>query len=713
MKPVPHSKDSVLDRLHPVFAVAIYTAISLLYFGAGTVPHLSQAYRGVGLDPTIHMWAMSWWPYAIANGLNPFITPVIWAPSGYNLARAVSMPAPSIIIYPVTKILGPVAAYNLLCLVCTAAAAFSAFLLSRYICHSFWPSLLAGYMFGFSQYVLSQSGGHLFLLFIFPVPLAIYLVLLRLAGTLSQYSFVAFLILVVGFEFLSSTELFATTTLFGTMALALSFVLFTDLRARLKSVVAEVALAYAVLILILSPYFYYVLAGGVPPVANTAEAFSNDLLAFVIPTPVTLGGSRFAAVSLQFSLSWGEMAAYLGPGIWLIFALFAWSYWRTKAAKLLLLSFGLIALASLGPKLHIAGTPHSRLPWLIAAQLPLTNLALPGRFGMYLFLVAALIVAIYLDGASIARWFKMLLGLSALGFVVPDLAFTQGMTTRVDTPVFFQSREYQRYLSQGDIILILPNDGLSQALLWQAQSDFYFRLVTGFYIPPGDYERWPITTSFVTSSRISDFSEQLDSFLGAHNVKAIVVDGSRGGPWPGTLSAAGMTGIASGGVLFYKVPEHVLVSFHNARAHEMAEKQATASFDALLIAASRYVDGGFPLGKLAPGETQRLKLLTLPQGEVPPAGDSRWWQNLWLGSDGGLISVGIVGNYQDLKFLIRDYGPEATDIYFPFPDKFSERPKQNDGQLLISFTPEGLRRAADKAIRLGSSWGKTDGSMSH
>src|SRR5215472_2384264 len=112
MKPAPRPKSWKVNRVYTVFALAIYSAISLLYFGPGIVPHLSQAYRGLGLDPTIHMWAMTWWPYAIAHRLNPLITSVIWAPTGYNLARAVSIPGPSIIIYPITRAFGPVVAYN-------------------------------------------------------------------------------------------------------------------------------------------------------------------------------------------------------------------------------------------------------------------------------------------------------------------------------------------------------------------------------------------------------------------------------------------------------------------------------------------------------------------------------------------------------------------------------------------------------------------------
>jgi hypothetical protein len=687
-----------LKRSCAVLPLAIYSMFSLLYFGVATLPHLSQFYYGFGLDPTIQMWAMSWWPYAVAHRLNPLLTPAIWAPSGYNLARAVSIPGPSMIMYPVTRVFGPVAAYNLLCLICPPAAAYCTFLLCYYVCHRFWPALLGGYLFGFSQYVLSQSGGHLFLLFIFPVPLAVCLVLMRLKDDLSKYSFLVLFVPVLTFEFLSSTELFATTTVFGAMALEFCYLLFTELRTKLRGAIGQIVLGYTITLLMVSPYLYYVVARGMPPVANPAEAYSNDLLAFLVPMRVVAGGSLFTPISGRFRFGWVEMAAYLGPGVWLIFALFARSYWRTKHGRLLFLSFGVIALASLGPRLHIAGIEHGRLPWLIAAKLPLIDLALPGRFGMYLFLVAALISAIYLSRPEHPLWFRVLLGVGAVAFIFPDLAFTRKMASRVNMPAFFRCGKYRQYMSQGDIIVVLPNDKSNQALLWQAQTDFYFRLVTGFYIPPDEYPRWPITSSFVTSSNITNFSEQLDAFLGAHQVKAIIVDSSRPGPWPDMLSEAGMTSVASGGILFYRVPDQVLTSFHDSTPHQLAEKQAAAAFWALVIAANKYVSGGFPLASLSPGETQRLGLLPLRRGEVPPTGDSSWWQNLWLGSWDGLVGIGIVGKFEDLEFLVHYYRPEATDVFFPFPEKLGERQNQGYGQLLLCFKPEGLRRAASKTI---------------
>jgi hypothetical protein len=53
----------------------------------------------------------------------------------------------------------------------------------------------------------------------------------------------------------------------------------------------------------------------------------------------------------------------------------------------------------------------------------------------------------------------------------------------------------------------------------------------------------------------------------------------------------------------------MLISFRSVTMLQMVEKQVAASFGALVIAASRYADGGFPLAMLAAGRAQWLTLI--------------------------------------------------------------------------------------------------------
>jgi hypothetical protein len=723
-KHATESGSSPLPQAGTGFQVVVvfvaYTVLSLVFFGMPLVNRLSQTYIGGGTDPICHIWAIAWWPFALAHRINPLITHALWAPSGYNLVWGTDIPGPSLLTYPITRFFGPVVSYNVLCLIAPPAAAVSAFVLCRYTCGRFWPAMLGGYIFGFSPYMLSHLLAHLVLILVFPVPLLVYITMLRIDREIGRAGVVTGLIVVLLILFLSSTEIFATATVLGATELLLALLLAEpESRSNLIGVTKEIALAYGILTILLAPYLYYVFAPGLPNPPNPSSVFSNDLYSFVLPPPMLLIAPHYKESILGHffkTAPWWEQAGYLGPGLWIVTLLFARSYWRIQPGKFLVLSFVLIAIMSLGPVLHIAGRTLSAMPWRLGNALPLMRDALPGRFGMYLFLVAAVAAAIYLAGTQTSVWWRVVLAALSLTFIAPDLAIWEQIgkahglvgtpgETNVYVPSFFDSGQYTRYLRPGDNVLILPfgSEGSNAGMLWQAQSNFYFNTTDWFgMVAPPDASRWPIMASLHSGRNILDFPEQLDGFLGAHQIKAIIVDSRVSERWPEMLANVGLTAVAADGILFYKVPAALWASYGGATAHQMAQREAAVCFTALLTAANKYVERGLPLAKLFPAEARRLKLLSLPEGQTPPPGDPRWWQNFGLGSWGSQVGVGLVGNYQDLDFLIDDYGPEAAAIFFPFPKKMVKRPKRGYGRLLITFTPSGLQRAA----RIASGQGK-------
>lgn len=696
-------------------AFLVYASLSIVFFGIPIIGSLSKTYIGGGTDPICHIWAIAWWPHAIAHRINPLISHALWAPVGYNLVWGTDIPGPSLLIYPVTRFFGPVVSYNILCLLAPPAAAVSAFVLCLYTCQRFWPALLGGYVFGFSPYMLCHILAHLVLLVTFPVPLAVYVTQLRLDGRTGRLTFGASLIALLLVEFLSSTEIFATATVFGAVALIVSFMLGeSESRRNLISISKEIAFAYLVLAILVAPYLYYVFVPGLPTAPSPKAIFSNDLLTFIFPPPVLLFGPHSASSSLRqfFKVApWWEQSAYLGPGMYILMIMFARRYWRARVGKFLVASFAVIAMMSLGPFLHVGGKRVMVIPGRLLSKLPLINQALPGRFGLYLFLIAAVAAAIYLAQESVPLWTRAVLAGLSIVFIFPEVPIWQRIgqvpaflgtpgQTKIYIPEFFGSAQYKGYLRPGENALFLPlgTGGSNLGMLWQAQTDFYFNTTDWFgAIPPPDAARWPIMAAFDSGREILDFSEQLKGFLGGHQVTAIVVNSKTPGRWPLMLSDMNMTPIATGGVLFYRVPPDVVDSFKTTTAHDMAAKYAAASFATLVIAASKYVNGGFPLAKLGPREAQRLKLLSLPDSKPRLGSPPSVWHNLWLDSRDGLINIGILGNYQDLNFLISDYGPDAVGIFFPFPKPISKRRQHGNGMLLITFTPQGIQRAARKA----------------
>ena len=140
----------------------------------------------------------------------------------------------------------------------------------------------------------------------------------------------------------------------------------------------------------------------------------------------------------------------------------------------MLLALALIALASLGPWLHIAGNPTIALPWLVAMRLPLLDKALPARFMMFAFLDAGLITAIYLAGSP-HRTRKWILALLAVVSLTPNLP-AGWWFSKLDTPRFFAEGAFRRYLARDEITLILPYGREGNSMLWQAQAGMYFRM---------------------------------------------------------------------------------------------------------------------------------------------------------------------------------------------------------------------------------------------
>ena len=213
-----------------------------------------------GNDPSLLMWSLSWWPHAIGAGSNPFITHAIYVPEGFNLTWAAAVPAASLAVWPVTALAGPVVAWNVLTLGAPALAGLMAFFLCRELTGSLWPSVVGGYLFGFSSFMVAQSLGHLHLTLSFLVPVALLLSVRRFRGTLSTRGFVAWLTVVLVVQFLFSTEATLMLVVMSCTGAAVCAA-FSDpqVRQRLGRMLAEAAASGAIAVVVLSPYLYYAL----------------------------------------------------------------------------------------------------------------------------------------------------------------------------------------------------------------------------------------------------------------------------------------------------------------------------------------------------------------------------------------------------------------------------------------------------------------------
>jgi len=414
-----------------------------------------------------------------------------------------------------------------------------------------------------------------------------------------------------------------------------------------------------------------------------------------------LAGRPAAVDSIAAWLSSGisEDTAYIGIPMLLLVADYGWSNRGNALARLMVLALMIMSLASLGPRLHVAGVELFRLPWILFTRLPIIDKALPGRFMMFAFLDVALITSCYLATAShrIRKWALATLSLAS---IIPNLS-AGWWFSRVDTPRFFTSGSYRRQLQMNEITLVLPYASRGNSMLWQAQSDMYFRMAGGFLgRTPPEFLRWPAVASFYSGEPSLEFAQQLRFFLGAHDVKTIIVAGDALQRWPARLAPIHLTAKAIDDVMLFRVPPDLHASYSQVTAHQAAACAARDAFAAMVTAADAYWSRGLPLGKLTPWEAARLNLLPLPPSSSGPAPDTpQWWQNLWLGKFGtATVAIGVNGQYEDLLPVIKKFGPMAKEIFFPFPEKLQIPLREDrDGQLLMTFDRQALARAAAEA----------------
>src|SRR5215472_5823767 len=189
-------------------ALIIYIAIALLFFGRALWTGLTIAYVGDGPDPPQSIWFLGWWAHVLTERVNPFLTNSVWAPATYNLAWTTTMPLAGWLMYPVTRSLGPVAAYNLLCLICPAVVGWAAFVLCRHVTRNFFAALFGGFIFGFSPYMVCKLLGDIDLAMVPMVPIAAYLALRAFDGTIRKPAFVILFALALAAQFLLFIETF-------------------------------------------------------------------------------------------------------------------------------------------------------------------------------------------------------------------------------------------------------------------------------------------------------------------------------------------------------------------------------------------------------------------------------------------------------------------------------------------------------------------------
>jgi hypothetical protein len=729
--------------LEKATALAIYSALAFVFIALPLLPGFSEYRLGYGpnTDPQIYIWGLAWYPYALSHGLDPILTKVAWAPTGYNLAWSTTVPGLSILAWPATRFFGPLVSYNLLTVTAPVLGAFTAFLLCRYLAGTFWAALVGGCVFGFSPYEMTELPAHLQLAVVAFAPLSAYLVCLFTGGRISKLKFVVLLTAILVTQFLVSPEIATTGTLFGAVAIFLARQFSGDsFKERLGPLLKCFAWSYGAAGTLLAGYLKDLIADSkYLPLYNPAHA-STDLLDFFVPHQDNLIAHVPGISAFSLRATWPSEASTFVGLLPLVALHFALTYSDRRTAKTLIALMIIISVAALGPLLHVAGHTVLPLPWLLVLPMPLINNSLPFRFPMYLFLVMGIATALWLAEPERRHGRRWLLAGLMLIMLLPDLN-RASYVVREDIPNFFRNRLYERWISKNETVVILPYGAGGPCMLWQAAADFHFRLAQGYLlggesIPPS-FESWPIVEALEADlPYIPDYKEQFRTFLAAHGVHTILVQAQYESAFKVLLSSLDARRTAVSGVVLYQVNPESLAPLALVTAEAMGSRYNLDRFALLVKAAQQWLARGLRIDKLnpfAPVEMGILpravagypwpvqtpgygirRLLThsahaqaavewimrhyhvryrlaAELGPAPVAAATK--TGVWFGPwSGGRIALGIVGSRDTVSDTAERYEAKADWVYYPYPLPYERTGSEPAGQnlLVMVFRPEVL-----------------------
>jgi hypothetical protein len=528
--------------LQGLLALAAYLAVFIIAYAFPLLRHPGVPQIGQNqVDPNFYIWSWRWWPYAITHGLNPLYSRQIGAPAGFSLAWTTPAPAVAVILAPVTAVFGPITSFNLTMLLSAPVSAWAAFLAARRLTGRFWAALAAGAVYGFSPYEVGATGaGQANLAVIMLLPLMVYLALLWRDGKLGRPAFVGLMAVALAAEFYVFDEAFAELTVLGAAGLLIGFAVARPAdRPAVARLARLIAVAWVAAVVLASPYLVYALRHYSADFTKALPANSLDLRALVIPE----------------------------SGIPLLLAVLALAVltWSSRLTRLLVILFALIVVLALGPHLIVGTRQLGSLPWARLWSLPLARSAEPVRLMLFGYLVLAIILALWLAVparsrlSQAARW---IIGLAAVAAIVAYIPAASTWKVQVvgapravrppsALPAFIGGGLYRDYLHPGEIVVVVSDRG-NAGMLFQADTNFYFRIAGGFINAalgdtsalPGPVER----LVHPTPAR----EQQFRVYVRQAGVGAILVERAWAAPWMSIFSRMGLHRTSVGGMIVYR-----------------------------------------------------------------------------------------------------------------------------------------------------------------
>lgn len=501
-----------------------HLAVCLLFLLASGLffapPHRwpELTYFGYGQDPLAFIWFLNWWPFALAHHLPLLFTRYADAPAGVDLVWKTSVPALGLLAGPFTAKFGAAAVYNVLMVCAPALAGFGVYLAAFELTGNLAAAVLAGVMFAGSGYEIGQAQGHLNLAFTAAVPLCLWACLAAARSHWPAWALGLVLGALLSFAFGVSQELFASLVLMAAFLLPALALLHPARRPALARLLPGIGLGLGLCLCVIAPFVAGMLHWYAREQANLSspDMYANDLLAFIVPTPLTaLGGMAAVPLTRLFTGNYTEQGAYFGlPLVLLLGAIVARGC--SPAMRVAAGMAGLAAVFSLGPYLHVLGARVSTAPWILFYRLPFLSAMLPGRLVMYAWLAAAMLVALWLAAPG-SSWRRYVLTLLCLGAIAPSQGFDRHWT-HLQVPRVFAT------LPAGARVLVLPEFG--QEMGWQYAAGMRFSLAGQGYLgtgQPAPFKNWRLFQPLWQNRFTAIDPREFAAYLAAYGVQYVVL----------------------------------------------------------------------------------------------------------------------------------------------------------------------------------------------
>ena len=533
-----------------LLALGIYLTAWLTTSGRPLVDHMSvPVLDQTSMDPSFYVWCLRWWPYAISHGINPYYTHHVGVPLGRNLAWVTTIGPLALLAWPLTAAAGPVVSFNLLVALALPLSAWAAFVLCRRLTGRFFPALAGGAVFGFCAYTMNHTtAGQLNVTFTLLLPLMAYLIVAWRDGAIGPRTFVALLAVTMAVQFYLFLETFADLTAILIIGLLAGYaVAGKAARPQIARLSRLLGLAFAITAVLIAPYLVFALTH-VPP--KFVHVSYLDAASLIVPRPGNTFGLSWLARTAAATTRLGETAeGYVGIPLLLLAVGLAVFAWRSRITRFLTVMLVVVIVASFGPAVYVEGKELVGLPWGKVWTLPILQSAFPSRLMVFAFLILAVMTALWMAGPRRWHWARWPLAALAIAAIVADIP-SFGITSSNDVPAFMTAGSYRHQLSPGETVLVVSEVG-NAGMLWQAESNFYFRLAGGYInaviTPRTDLPAAVQNLDFATPLYV----EQFRAFIKRANVGAILVQADAAPRWAGIFSRLGLQGQLVGGVLVY------------------------------------------------------------------------------------------------------------------------------------------------------------------